>query len=157
MSDVPDWRPSPIVGRLLMPRLKQAIRRLHVDDLGRTRPTLGAGAADDQDRILVDTECRIVDPFVVILGTVEDHALALEHPFPTRLLEIAGAKILRHHAHLHDAVVEEIAREDKETGTLHHRRGERIDHLSVFGFATQEVLGHGLTGHGATAAIELAV
>ena len=38
LSEVPDCRPSPSVGRLAMPCLMQRIGRLHVDDFGRTRP-----------------------------------------------------------------------------------------------------------------------
>ena len=76
VSEVPDWRPSPMVGRL-MP-FQQRIGRLHVDDLGPAGPADGSGAADHQDGAFVDAERGIVDAGVIILRAVEHHRAALE-------------------------------------------------------------------------------
>ena len=79
LSDVPDWRPSPIVGRIVDAALEQMVGRLHVDHLGRARPAERPGAADDQDAVLVDLERGVVDPVVIIVRAVEHDRAALEH------------------------------------------------------------------------------
>ena len=56
--DVPDCRPSPIVGQLVDAALKQRVRRLHVHHLGAARIADRPGAADDEDGVLVDAERR---------------------------------------------------------------------------------------------------
>src|SRR5690606_5190438 len=102
--------------------LEQMVRRLHVDHFGRTRPALGAGAADDEDGIFVDAERRIVDAPMVVFRAVEDHAFAFEYALTTGLFEISLAEIIRYDAHFHDRAIEEIACQHEETGAFHHRR-----------------------------------
>ena len=52
--------------------------RAHIDHLGGARIAQGAGAAHEQDRVLVDAELRVVDTLVIVLGPVEDDRFRLE-------------------------------------------------------------------------------
>ena len=67
MPEVPDWRPSPMQGSDVMPLFDQRGRGLHVHDLGRAGIADRAGAADEQHRVLVDLQRRIVDAVVIVL------------------------------------------------------------------------------------------
>jgi len=58
--------------------LDQGRRRLHVDDLGAAGIADRAGAAHEQDAMLVDIERGIVDPRVIILRALEHDGAALE-------------------------------------------------------------------------------
>jgi hypothetical protein len=116
--DVPDWRPSPIQARARNALLDQVVGRTHVDHLGRTRIADRAGAAHEQQRVLVDLERRIVDPVMIVLRPVEHHGLALEHAGMRRIVEVALAEFLADHAGLHDGVVEQIAAQHEEAGLL---------------------------------------
>src|SRR5215218_1124574 len=84
-------------GQGVYPAFQERVRRLHVDDLGRARPTDRAGAPDHQDGALVDAQVRIVDALVVVVGAVEDDRAAFEH---AGVAEVARAEVLGDHARL---------------------------------------------------------
>ena len=58
--------------------LDQRGRRLHVHDFGAAGIADRAGAAHEQDAVLVDVERGIVDPLVVILRALEHDGAAFE-------------------------------------------------------------------------------
>ena len=74
--DVPDWRPRRC--RQRSDASDQRGRRLHVHDFGRARIADRAGAAHEQDGVLVDAERGIVDARVIVLGSVEHDGPAFE-------------------------------------------------------------------------------
>ena len=107
--EVPDWRPSPMQGSDVTPRLISAGRRLHVDDLGRARIADRPGAANEQDSAFVDAERGIVDAPVVVLRTVEHDGAAFKRIRVLRVGQVALAKLLGDHAGFHDRGIEQIA------------------------------------------------
>ncbi len=134
--------------------LDQRIRRLHVDHLGRAGPAQRAGAAHDQDAVLVDGERGIVDARVVVLGAVEDDGPGREHVFVAGLAEVARAEGLGDHRGFHDAEVEQVAREHQEAGLVHQWFGEGADHLAVRRFAALQVLGDAAAGDAGAVAVQ---
>ena len=69
----------------------------------------------------------------VSLGRAVEHDRAdLEHPFPSRLAQIALAEPLGDHAGLHDREVEQIALQDDEAGAFAQRLVKRIGTALAF-------------------------
>ncbi len=91
VPEVPDWRPSPMQGNEKTPLLDERARRLHVHHLGGARIADRAGAAHDQDRVLVDAERRIVDAVMIVLRPIEDDDRALEGVGVLRIRQVAVA------------------------------------------------------------------
>src|SRR3954454_23252946 len=87
-------------GQGVDPTLEERVRGLHVDDLGRARPSEGAGAPNHQDGILVDAQVGIVYAVVVVLGAVEDYRPAFEHALVAGFAEVALAELLGDNARL---------------------------------------------------------
>ena len=74
--------------------LDQVGGRPHVHHLGRARIADRAGAAHEQDAVLVDVERRIVDAVVIVLRPVEHDGPALEGLGIVRVGEVAVAELL---------------------------------------------------------------
>ena len=96
--DVPDWRPSPMQGSDVMPRLISAAGGCMFTTSARARIADRPDAADEQHRVLVDLELGIVDAVVIILRSVEHDGAAFEGVRIFRIEQIAIAEFLRDHA-----------------------------------------------------------
>ena len=129
--DVPDCRPSPIVGSVVDAALQQRRRRLHVHHLGAARIADRAAVADDQHRLLLDAEIGILDAVVVVLRPFEHDRLALEHVRALGIRQEAPAEFLIDDADLHHRAVEQVARHHDVAGGLLHRIAVGADHLAV--------------------------
>ena len=112
-------------------RLDQLGGRPHVHHLGGAGIADRAGAAHDQQGALVDAERGIVDPRVIILGSVEHDHRPFERLGIVGIGEIALAKLLRDHRGLHDRAVEQIAAQHEEAGLGLQRPVVRADHPLV--------------------------
>src|SRR5690606_13886142 len=133
---------------------EQRIRRLHVDHFRAARPADGPGVADPEDAALVDPERRIVDPPVVIFRVLEHDRADFEYSFLPRLLEVAGAKLARDHADLHDREVEQVAGQRQEAGVGHDRILVRANHVAVARLDPGQVVRNGRPGDGNPRSVE---
>ena len=77
-ADVPDWRPSPMQGSAVTPRLISAAGGCMLTTSAEPGIADRADAAHEQDGVFVDAERRIVDAAVIVLRPVEHHSPALE-------------------------------------------------------------------------------
>jgi len=78
----------------------------------------GADTANEQDRLLVDLQLRIVDALVIILRPFEHDGAAFEGFRVLRVRQIALAEFVRDHAGLHDRRIEQVTRQHLEAGAL---------------------------------------
>ena len=114
-----------------MPCLQQVVGGAHVHHLGRAGIADRAGAAHEQDGVLVDAERGVVDAAVVVLRAVEDDGAALEALRVVGVGQVAVAELLGDHARLHDRGVEQVAGQHEEAGALLERAVERADDVLV--------------------------
>jgi DNA-binding FadR family transcriptional regulator len=126
----------------------QVRRRAHVHHLGRARIADRAGSTHDQHARGRDPGRRIVDPFVIVLGTVEYHDRPFERVGVVRVRQVAVAEGLRDHAGLHDRVVEQVAREHEEAGVRDQRVVEPADHPLVLDLGAAAVVADRLAVRG---------
>ena len=135
LSDVPDCRPSPSVGRLVMPRWSSASGGCMFTTSA--EPGQPSGPEPRITRMLFSSiaERGIVDAVRDNRRSRRTRSRGPRTRLRARLAEIARAEFLRDHARLHDREVEQIALEDEEAGALLQRRVEAADHLAVVALA----------------------
>ena len=128
--------------------LDQAIRRLHVHNLGRAGIADAADTADEQHRVGVDLEFRIVDRGVVMLGALKDDRAGFVDVLPAGVAEEPLLEVLRDDRRLHHGAVKQVALHHDEARIRAHRLVIGLDDLGIFGLTTREVLAHRLAGDG---------
>ena len=89
LSDVPDWRPSPSVGRLVMPRRISASGGCMLTTSAEPGQPIGPAPRITRMQSSSMLERGVVDPVVVVVRAVEHDRAGLEHAFAARLAEVA--------------------------------------------------------------------
>src|ERR671913_472000 len=81
-------------GQGVDPTFEERVGGLHVDDLGRARPSDWSSPTDHQNRALVDVEVRVVDTLVVVIRAVEDDGASLEHVLVGWITQVTFAELV---------------------------------------------------------------
>ena len=94
---------------------------------------------------------------MIIVAPFKHHRARFKRAGVFRVGQIAGAEFLGNHAGLHDAEIEQIARQHEEARLFLQRLGKGADHLAVAGRARAYILRHCPARHAQAIAIQHAL
>ena len=134
----------------------QGCRRLHVHHFRAAWVADRPDATNEQHRVLVDGERRILDVAVIIFRAVEHDGAALEGIRILWVGQITLPEFIADDARFHDRGIEKISGQHFESCLLHQGPTVGADHVGVAALCLGDVLTHGFAVDGKRVSMDAA-